>query len=209
MITQKLADYLLFKQVFELIKNKEHLTVEGLKKIVAIKASVNKGLPSELKEVYPDVEPVKRCSVENKEIPDPNWLVGFTSGEGCFAVRVFGSTHHQTGYQVQLRFQITQQDRDLELMESIIKYLNCGVISKRGDVVDFHVTKFTDITEKIIPFFAKYPILGVKKANYEDFCKVAELMKEKAHLTEEGLEQIRKIKDGMNSHREEEGSVES
>jgi len=170
---------------------------------------VNKGLLSELKEVYPDVEPVKRCDVVNKEIPDPNWLVGFTSGEGCFAVRVFGSTHNKTGYQVQLRFQITQQDRDLELMESMVNYFNCGVISRRGDVVDFHVTKFTDITEKIIPFFAKYPILGVKKENYVDFCKVAELMKEKAHLTEEGLEQIRKIKDVMNSHREGEDSVES
>jgi len=88
-------------------------------------------------------------------------------------------------------------------MESIIKYLNCGRISKRGDVVDFHVTKFTDITEKIIPFFAKYPIIGVKEENYEDFCKVAELMKEGAHLTEGGLEQIRKIRESMNSFRED------
>lgn len=86
LITQKLADYLLFKQAFELIRNKEHLTIEGLNKLIAIQASVNKGLLSELKEVYPDVEPVKRCDVVNKEIPDPNWLVGFTSGEGCFAL---------------------------------------------------------------------------------------------------------------------------
>jgi len=207
LITHKLADYLLFKQVFELIKNREHLTIEGLKKIVAIKASINKGLPDELKEAYPDIESVNRCNVVNKEIPDPNWLVGFASGEGMFAVRVFNSSHHQTGYQVQLRFQITQQARDQELMESLIKYLNCGRISKRGDVVDFHVTKLTDIAEKIIPFFKKYPVIGVKMENFEDFCKVAELMKEKAHLTEEGLEQIRKIKYGMNSYRE--GSLES
>jgi len=80
-----LADYLLFKQVFELIKNREHLTIEGLKKIVAIKASINKALPDELKEAYPDIEPVNRCNVVNKEIPDPDWLVGFVSGEGCFA----------------------------------------------------------------------------------------------------------------------------
>jgi len=37
--------------------------------------------------------------------------------------------------------------------------------------------------------------------NYLDFCKVAELMNEKAHLTEEGLEAIRKIKAGMNTGR--------
>jgi len=84
-------------------------------------------------------------------------------------VRIFESSHHQTGYQVQLRFQVTQQSRDQQLMESLVKYLSCGRISKRGDIVDFHVTKLNDITEKIIPFFEKYPILGVKQENYQDF----------------------------------------
>src|SRR5690606_111863 len=116
---------------------------------------------------------------------------GFTSGEGSFSVRVFDSSHNITGSQVQLRFQLTQQSRDLELMENIIKYLSCGKISKRGDIIDIHVTKFTDITEKIIPLFDKYPVIGVKRENFNDFCRVALLMKEKVHLTKEGLEQIR------------------
>jgi hypothetical protein len=34
LITQKLADFLIFKQVFSLILNKEHLTMEGLHKII-------------------------------------------------------------------------------------------------------------------------------------------------------------------------------
>lgn len=72
LITQKLADYLLFKQAYEMIKNKEHLTLEGLSKLVGIKASLNNGLPAQLKEVYPDVEPVNRPNIVNKEIPDPN-----------------------------------------------------------------------------------------------------------------------------------------
>ena len=57
-------------------------------------------------------------------------------------------------------------------------------------------------SDKIIPFFEKYPIKGVKALDYADFCKVAELMKNKAHLTEHGLEEIRKIKSGMNRGRE-------
>jgi hypothetical protein len=35
-----------------------------------------------------------------------------------------------------------------------------------------------------------------------DFGKVVELMKNKAHLTSEGLEEIRKIKSGMNTGRD-------
>lgn len=43
LITQKQADYLLFKQAFELINRKEHLTKEGFYQLLAIKASSNKG----------------------------------------------------------------------------------------------------------------------------------------------------------------------
>jgi len=58
------------------------------------------------------------------------------------------------------------------------------------------------ITNIIIPFFVKYPLVGAKRQDYLDFCKVAELMKNKAHLTPEGLAQIREIKAGMNTGRE-------
>lgn len=53
LISNKFADYQLFKQVFELVKNKEHLTKEGLSKIVAIKASMNLGLSDKIKSSFP------------------------------------------------------------------------------------------------------------------------------------------------------------
>ena len=53
----------------------------------------------------------------------------------------------------------------------------------------------------IIPFFQKYPIIGVKAKDFEDFTKVALLMQDKAHLTEEGIEKIKIIKSNMNSNR--------
>jgi hypothetical protein len=44
LLTQKAADFLLFKQAVKLANNKAHLTVEGLNQIVNIKASMNLGL---------------------------------------------------------------------------------------------------------------------------------------------------------------------
>jgi hypothetical protein len=41
---QKKADLELFKQIVEMQSHKEHLTIEGLRKIVSIKASSNLGL---------------------------------------------------------------------------------------------------------------------------------------------------------------------
>lgn len=44
LITKKRADYELFKQAFYLVSNKKHLSQEGFRQIVAIKASMNTGL---------------------------------------------------------------------------------------------------------------------------------------------------------------------
>lgn len=49
LITQKRANYILFKQAFLLIMRKEHLTDEGLNKLVAIKSSMNRGLSVKFK----------------------------------------------------------------------------------------------------------------------------------------------------------------
>jgi hypothetical protein len=72
LITQKKADFELFKQAFEIIRNKEHLIPEGIKKLVAIKDSMNKGLSPQLKAAFLDVKSVKRPLVKSQEIKDPN-----------------------------------------------------------------------------------------------------------------------------------------
>ena len=70
-------------------------------------------------------------------------------------------------------------------MRSLVEFLKCGVIFffKNREAIYFRVTKFHDITDKIIPFFEKYRIYGVKALDFADFCQVAELMKNKKHLT--------------------------
>lgn len=45
LLSQKWADYKLFKDAFSLIKNKEHLNRKGFIKVLSIKASMNLGPP--------------------------------------------------------------------------------------------------------------------------------------------------------------------
>jgi hypothetical protein len=203
LITQKWADYTLFKQAFELINNKEHLTTEGLQKIVAIKASINNGLSDELKAAFPNTIPLQRPKVIDQEIQDPNWLAGFVSAEGCLIIGINKSPRSKLGVVVYLRFSITQHTRDIELLKSLIKYLDCGRYqSSHGvDYGNFVVTRFSDLYDKIIPFFKKYAIEGVKANDFADFCKAAELMKNKDHISDAVLEEIRLIKAGMNRGR--------
>jgi len=101
-----------------------------------------------------------------------------------------------------LVFKLTQHSRDEQLMRSLVDYLGCGNVYVDCTVVDYRISKFDDMTDKLLPFFQKYPIQGVKLLDYFDFVSVIELMKKKVHLMEEGLEQIRKIKSGMNRGRQ-------
>jgi hypothetical protein len=65
-----------------------------------------------------------------------------------------------TGHQVYLIFVITQHIRDELLMKSLIEYLDCGRLTRKRDVYEFQVSKFSDIVDKVLVFFEKYPILG-------------------------------------------------
>jgi hypothetical protein len=122
LITQKRADYLLFKFIVELCTQKEHLTRDGLHKIVSIRATMNKGLSNELKAGFSNVIPVPRPIFAEQQIKDPNWLAGFVSGEGCFMIKVIKSSSNFVGCQVKLVFQITQHSRDTQLMKSLVEY---------------------------------------------------------------------------------------
>lgn len=205
-MVKKKADFYLFRKAVEIVNNGEHVTKEGLDKIVAIKASMNWGLSEDIKKAFPDVSAYERPSFKLPSVFDCNWLAGFAEGESNFAIRVSTSVTNKLGKSVSLRFTITQHERDILLMNSIEKFFSCGQVKKRTaqPYVDFIVTNFTDNNEKIIPFFEKYPLMGCKKLNYLDFCKAAELMKNKVHLTSQGLNEIIRIKDGMNKGRNNE-----
>lgn len=155
-----------------------------------------------LEVAFPNIIPYPRPSVSNITIKCPQWLAGFASAEGCFLVRITKAASHRSGYQVFLVFKLVQHSRDEELMRSLVDYLGCGNISIEKSAIQYTVTKFNDLTDKIIALFEKYPIQGIKHLDYTDFVSAMELMKNKKHLTEEGLDQIRAIKVAMYKGRE-------
>ena len=104
----------MFKSVLELINKGENLTKEGIIKILAIKASMNSGVIPEV--FVSDIVPIIRPDSTDIGILDPYWLVWFVEGEGCFFVDIYKSKTHKIGYQVKLKFQITQHSRDYLLM---------------------------------------------------------------------------------------------
>lgn len=199
--TIKSADYFLFREVALMMKEKQHLSKEGWARVLALKASSNKGFSEELKVAFPDIIPADRSPVQVEKI-NPNWLSGFVSGDGGFHVNIFNSRTNNLGSGVKLIFKLTQHIKDEKLLRSLISYFGCGGYYRvNPEVGDLLVSNFSDLKNKIIPLFKEYPILGIKSQDFQDFCKVAELMEQKKHLTKEGLLKIKEIKAGMNKGR--------
>lgn len=72
LLSQKRADFELFKQVINLILRQEHLTNSGLQEIVNLKASMNFGVLSEnLLISFPNAVAVSRPLVKEPAIYDP------------------------------------------------------------------------------------------------------------------------------------------
>ena len=200
--TKKQADYMLFKLAYNLIINKSHLTEKGLSELVSLKAVMNNGLKDELKIAYPNITPVLRPEIPLSLNIDPLWLAGFTDAEGCFSVVVFKSKTSKIGEAVKLSFIITQSVRDEFLIKSLIEYLGCGYTSLDGrGAIDFKVSDFSSLKNIIIPFYDKYYIHGNKSLDFKDFSRVVTLMENKKHLTKQGLDEIKKIRNAMNTNR--------
>jgi hypothetical protein len=49
--------------------------------------------------------------------------------------------------------------------------------------------------------FQSIPLEGTKHKDFVDFCKAVEIMKEKGHLTNQGINQLYELKMGMNTGR--------
>jgi len=165
---------------------------------------MNLGISDLIKFEFNKFTPVERPNILTNKIPNPNWVAGFTTGEGNFDIRILKSKTHKIGNKIQLRFRISQHERDIKLMELLIKYLETGKIeiNHKDSVVSLTIYKFSDLFNKIIPFFSNNILFGNKQYQLRwDWCKVAKIMNEGSHLTIEGLELIRSIKLKMNSRR--------
>ena len=202
LISQKVSDYLLFREIVMLMLQGKHLTEEGLQTIINIKTSLNLGLSEVLKAAFPKTISVPRPIQPIPVIPSPHWVVGFVSGEGTFFVKITNG-RNKVGIGVQIVFQITQHVRDMELLKCFIAYFQCGQYTQASTAQwgNYLCTKFFDNYNIILPFFSQHPIQGIKAKDYLDWVKVAEMIKKKDHLTKEGASEILIIKSGMNKGR--------
>jgi len=135
---------------------------------------------------------------------DPNWIVGFVDGDGCFCVSVHQNVmmHRHRGWQLQPAFHVYQHQDHREVLEAMVSFFGCGRIRSKGpksSVLTYSVEALRDVAVAVVPFFAEHPLI-VKGADFQAFAAVVQAMELKEHLTGFGFEQLVRLAYGMNAH---------
>lgn len=134
---------------------------------------------------------------------NPYYLDGLVDGEGCFSISF--NRHKNNRIEVRLIFEIELREDDKEILTRVQKTLGCGNIyylnyaryRKWKPHFKYKVSNLKDITQKIIPFFNRYPLQAKKKKSFKLFSKVASLMLLKKHLNPEGILEIKNLKEAI------------
>ena len=143
---------------------------------------------------------------------EPEWVVGFVDGEGCFHVSVNPHPEMRAGFQVLPEFTVVQHERDVQVLHALKAFFGCGVVRRNHhDRMAYRVRGKEHLLQHIIPFFLKHPLKTRKRLDFIKFRRVLLLMEAGVHLTPEGIARVRAISGQMNRGRPREspGLVET
>lgn len=126
------------------------------------------------------------------------YFSGFTDGEGSFNVSLRQRPDHTMGWQVAPTFNVSQ--KELYILAQFKQLLGCGRLQSRPDGVYYYVVSNPlSLTERVIPFFERFPFLSQrKKKNFAIFKQIIDLMMLKEHLTTVGLQRITELREQLN-----------
>lgn len=126
---------------------------------------------------------------------DPQWIVGFVDGEGCFYVGINPQSSMRLGFQILPEFTVVQHRRDVQLLHALKAYFGCGVVrSNHGDRLGYRVRGHNNLLTRILPFFEKHHLKSIRRrVAFERFRSIVLMMERGDHLTPEGMNKIRII----------------
>jgi hypothetical protein len=128
-----------------------------------------------------------------------SWLSGFTDAEGYFNVKIPSRIKTISDYRVELRLLLDQKEAYDTLM--IIRNLfDFGQVKLRTKT--FIIYRYsTNSIKSFIPiqdYFISFRLKTNKNISFENWCKILNMVKNKEHLSIEGIKKVREIAKTIN-----------
>jgi hypothetical protein len=138
----------------------------------------------------------ERLTVEAIPSSLGSFLSGFALGEASFMLVCRRRDDYERRWKVSAAFNVSQKDRaPLELFQET---LGCGSIRRAGnDGWYWEVNRLSDIVNRIIPFFDRFPLLGKKADDYTRFRRAVGLLN-KGVLSDTDYVAVLQLRERMN-----------
>ena len=134
---------------------------------------------------------------------EPDWVVGFVDGEGCFSVSIHAHPGIRSfGWQINPVFQVSQHRDARVVLDGLARFFDCGRVRNKGSassVMIFAVDRRHDLRERIIPFFEAHPP-AVKLRDFRLFAEIYRQLDGGAHFTPGGFEHVVRLAFAMNAN---------
>jgi hypothetical protein len=198
----KLVGYNKFKTVALMVKEKKHLTLEGLIQILNLSYFMNKEtslrtdesketLVNKLIKKYGELPTVLDVVLannitNNKENLTLEFVRGLIDGDGSFNVS-FVTTRRR----INVNFTVVCELASISVLNDLVDYFSCGTVYKlQSNAARYQVQNVEDMLDKIYPKLKDIKFNTIKQNHFEKTIKVAELIKNNGYKTDEGLKTI-------------------
>lgn len=138
-----------------------------------------------------------------KPVLSPDYIVGLVDGEGCFSVRFNNSQRRRA--KVDIGFSVKLRAVDRDVLVSLQQSFGCGGIYIQNDrrprhslCYRYEVTATEELERIVVPFFMQHPFrTETKREDFVLFVQILKLVRQKRHLSDDGIEIIQRLKKAM------------
>ena len=145
---------------------------------------------------------LNKLPLDNSSLASNAWLAGFIEADGCFYVRITKNKNcatHKVACLLELAQKTSEGRPMLEIMTKIGEFLSVSVTFRdKSNQYWVRTSSFTS-NKILVLYLKKYPIFSSKHLDFLSWKKVLNIMIEKKQVNK--LEEIKKIKNNMNSKR--------
>jgi hypothetical protein len=126
-----------------------------------------------------------------------SFLSGFALGEGSFMIVCRKRGDYRRSFKLSAAFNVSQRDRvPLDLFREA---LGCGTMREAGNQGWYwEVNRLPDLVTRIVPFFDRFPIVGVKADDYRLWRSAVLLLESAGRLSDHDYHQVLALRERMN-----------
>jgi len=126
----------------------------------------------------------------HKQTLSPDYISGFSDGEGCFSISFSHKKKMPFGICVTPSFSISQNKESVSVLKRIQTYFQCGFLRQDKNTMKYEVRNLHDLQTRIRPHFETYPLNTQKAQDFRVFCDICDVLSEKKAKTSDQLIQL-------------------